>query len=192
MKYKKILIILSSLIFIFAVFGMAITDFITNGIIEEAAQKQLEKSPAVPRSASEVSRSGIRTLPAADSAKANDLKIEDITVAETDEPDDKLLDTEEGIPKEEKVKPQADKKLAEAAAPANKLEKVSQQVLAQEKLEVLKIVISKLSAEEIAELGAMAADGIDAEEQKKMQVYYSRLSQEELEYLNMLFYKYLK
>lgn len=62
-----------------------------------------------------------------------------------------------------------------------------------EKLEVTKIVVSKLSTPELNELKDMAAGGVSGEEKKKAkELIYSKFTKEEVEYFKEIYNKYIK
>jgi|GEM_PF-3108766 len=197
MKLIRIIIILIVVLGISAAAGFIALNYVADRIIDEGIAGMLDQSAIDPKEAGNGSSSEAKEQ---DSAIENNQNDSSTNTTETSESaaggntgtedsgenqtqaavDDSKVDGKVKVSKDEAVS-------------KDTLQTVSRQVPMQEKAEITKIVMSKLSGAEISELTAMASGGITAEEKKKAkEIVYSKFTPTEIEYLMSLYNKYMK
>jgi hypothetical protein len=183
MRLLKIAVMLSIIICITIVAGLTIVNYVANRVIDESITQMIDNPTS--------DQLTVKSNPKGDTTNSVTSAEETASTSNSVE-NDKPLDVKE--PTNEQL--QTDKFPIESPTgeiSKNELQAVNQQVPINEKVEITKMVVSKLSASEISELSSMASGGIDAEEkQKAKQIIYSKFTPEEIEYLQSLYYKYVK
>lgn len=197
MKLIRIIIILIVVLGVSAAAGFAALNYVADRIIDEGIAEMLDESAVGPITNGNGSNSELK---ANESAKENEQSDSSLNAMEDGEA---TIGEHAGevVPAETEMQAAADdSKVDEKVKGADAqvvskgdLQAVSQQVPMQEKVEITKIVMSKLSGAEISELTAMASGGITTEEKKKAKdIVYSKFTPAEIEYLMELYNRYMK
>ena len=190
MRLLKVVVILGVIICICVVGGLTGINYLANRIIDESIAEMVKVS-------TEVLTPNNSEPPKEDSISAEDTTISDYEAAIKEPTKNDVKETTSKTAEQTKVnKTPVESSVPEPSATGisnSKLKEASQQVPINEKVEITKIVVSRLSASEISKLSAMLAGGISEEEKRTAkEIVYSSFTSEEIEHLKSLYYKYTR
>lgn len=191
MKLLRIFIISIVIICIASLVGLVLVNNMANKLIDESIADLMDNNPIGINTTQidNISNNNVEFNNPIENNKPIDTSVNSTVAANN--PDKASSETSDGQvqtkPVEKPVIPTAE------VMTSKEIKNASDGIPVKEKLEVTKMVVSKLSGSEISMLSAMATGGISSEEKKKAkELVYSRFTPQEIEYIKSLYYKYVK